>query len=339
MDLTDISRSATAPCFSHEWSWDPRCGRRAAASAVGHQGPLGSSCAADRYLYLVHSRPGPSAAVQALSSADPPASLSLGSPASMAGKKGKGGGGASATSKSSGGGASPSSSRAAGGGGGRDGQPPGNRSKAGGGRGGGGRGGRKGPANNFIPARILRKWAAMCLSPQLPPRPHPLELERPSLPGIGLLQRIGALSAGKKLVAGELVGPDNLLRFDWDMVGGLTRRACLRVDCGWTLAQGAAAMVPGQLPATSSAGKHRAAHYPLHQNALPAGGRRGDELQPRAGAAPAEHLPAAHSEPPRAGCDCNNVAAANARRTGVKRCRSAELHSRSKSAAAFCLPP
>lgn len=128
---------------------DPRCGRRAAAPATGNQWPLGCSWAADRPFHLVHSRPGTAEAVLALSSAYPPASLSLGSPASMAGKKGKGGGGASTTSKASSGGAGPSAGRASGGGGGgRGGQPPGRRVKlaVGGGRGRRKGSGRPGPA-------------------------------------------------------------------------------------------------------------------------------------------------------------------------------------------------
>ncbi|PRW58383.1 serine threonine kinase [Chlorella sorokiniana] len=141
----------------------------------------------------------------------------------MAGKKGKGGGPSSTSSASSKGGAS---SSAGGGGGGRGDQPPSSsgrpkpappRPRRGGGRKGKGRGG---PAGDISPGQLLRAMAALGISPQLPPRPQPLELSRPSLAGIGLLQRIGALSAGQKMVAGEFLGPDNLLRFDFDMYEG-----------------------------------------------------------------------------------------------------------------------
>lgn len=153
----------------------------------------------------------------------------------MAGKKGKASGGTSTASST--GGAANGRGAAGSSGGGRSGQPlsGGGRPKPASGQGGAGRRGRKGkgragPAGDMqlSSKQLLRAMASLGLHPSMMPRPRPLELERPSLPGIGLLQRIGGLSPGTKLVAGELLGPDNLLRFDFDMVSWLLFAASAR---------------------------------------------------------------------------------------------------------------
>lgn len=79
-----------------------------------------------------------------------------------------------------------------------------------------------GPAGVFMPKRLLRAIAALSLraGPIPPQRP---ELARPSLPGIALLQRIGQLSPGTKIVTGQINWPGRLVHFDFDMVRGFLR--------------------------------------------------------------------------------------------------------------------